>query len=100
MKLSATLLGQRVGLDVHEVYQKLVELGLLTGGPNAWQLTDAGRECGEMKFHKTGNGRACSIGYDYIVWDESLAYKIGDPDAWRKFVNENRRAIGIPPVDW
>lgn len=98
--ISATEIGKRTGLDTKEVYWKLVELGLLTGGPNAWQLTEEGRKYGEMRFRQTGRGRACVTGYDYIVWDESVTYLVGDPDAWRKYVNENRLAAGFSPVTW
>lgn len=100
MMISATEIGKRTGLDVKEVYRKLMEQGLLTGGANAWHLTEKGHQYGEERFHQTGRGRACIKAYDYIVWDESVAYLIGDPDAWQKYVNENRIAAGFRPVSW
>lgn len=98
--ISARVIAVRTGLNVQTVYQKLVDLGLLTGGPNAWQLTEKGRKHGEVRFKQTGRGRTCVTGYDYIVWDESVAYLVGDPDTWRKYVNGNRIAAGFPPVNW
>ena len=86
--ISAREIGRRTGMDTQAVYQRLVELGLLTGGPNAWALTEKDRECGELRFKQTGRGRGCVTGYDYIVWDESVAYLVGDPDSWRTCANE------------
>ncbi len=82
------------------MYKELTELGYLTGGPNAWNLTEEGRKHGEERFKETGKGRACVKGYHYLVWDEELAYDLGDPDAWQEFVNSNRKAAGLPPVKW
>jgi hypothetical protein len=34
-----------------------------------------------------------------MMWNDEVAYEIGDPDAWKEEVNRNRKAAGLDPIE-
>ena len=98
MRKSARLLGRMVGLGSREVNLKLAELGYLEGKPGNWTITEEGKKHGEERFDGNGYGGYAARGWSYFMWDEDVAYKIGDPDAHLKRVNYNRELAGLPPI--
>lgn len=95
MKLSATKLGKMIGLSGEEVNKKLASLGYLKGVPGDWGITEKGKQFGELRYKDNGYGGYAARSWSYIVWDDSLASKLGDPKARLKEVNKNRKLAGL-----
>ena len=98
MKLSATKLGKMIGMSGEEVNKKLASLGYLKGVPGDWGLTEKGKLFGELRYKDNGYGGYAARSWSYIVWDESLASKLGNPESHLKGVNKNRKLAGLAPL--
>ncbi len=99
MRITARRLGRMVGLDSKVVNQKLADLGYLAGKPGAWSITEEGKKHGEERYKDNGYGGYAARSWSYFVWDEDIAYQIGDPVAYLKKVNHNRKLFGLPPIE-
>ena len=99
--LSAKRLGNRLGYTAKETNAKLAEVGYLEGEPGNYTITDKGKEKGKMVYDGNGYGGFCAKSWGYAVWDESVAYDIGDPDAYKKRIEDLRKSVGIyEPFDF
>lgn len=95
---SARMLGDMIGKTAAEVNKLLNEKGYLSGEPGNWSMTDKGREHGEERHKDNGYGGWAARSWSFPMWDEDVAYDIGDPDGHRQRVNENRKKAGLPPL--
>lgn len=94
-RLSTMRIAQLAGVSREEAFRLLLENGLLSGEPGGWKLTEQGQSVGEMRYEDNGCGGFARRSWEYPVWDEAVAYMIGDPEAHLRDVNANRRAAGL-----
>lgn len=66
--ISASLLGQQLGLNPMETNMLLVDEGILEGKPNAYSLTDKGREYANEKYVETSHNQ----GHVVTTYDPSI----------------------------
>ncbi len=90
---SARILGELVGKNGKEVNKELEKLGYIEkstcvsqSGSPIWDLTEEGKKHGEPSKHPYSHG---------AIWDDEVAYEIGDPDAWAEYVKENWKKAGL-----
>ncbi|MBW3080454.1 Sec23/Sec24 zinc finger-containing protein [Bifidobacterium saguinibicoloris] len=85
-RMSARILGEKMGLTAREVNVLLKDRGFLEGEPGAYRITDEGSEHGETVFRSNGYGGSAARSWEYDIWDEDVMYEISDlqwPDiAW------------------
>ena len=94
MGYTATEIGDMIGTSAQKVNQKLSEIGFLEKGPYGWQVTNEGMKHCVYKDVVKNNGIIT-----LTLWNDNVPYIIGDPDAFRKFVNENRKFAGFDPIE-
>ncbi|WP_024858074.1 hypothetical protein [Ruminococcus albus] len=98
---SARKIGEMIGLSSQKTNVKLKELGYLDGEPGNYNLTTKGEQVGKMVYDDNGYGGKCARGWGYAVWDESVAYEIGDPDGYNRKLEEICKEIGLEePFDF
>lgn len=95
---SARMIGDMIGKTAAEVNKLLSEKGYLTGKPGDWTITEKGLEHGEERCKDNGYGGYAARSWSFPMWDADIAYEIGDPDGYRKRINEARKEIGLPPL--
>lgn len=72
MSLSATRLGERIGLKAQEVNYLLKEKGLIEGEPGAYGLTEEGKKYAHWEGRDNGYGGYAKRAWDWLEWDESI----------------------------
>ena len=92
--LTATQIGGLLGLTARAVNVILVQKGFLSGQPGNYMLTPKGMEYGRMEYTDNGYGGRCARGGQFVVWDKSIVYEVGDPEAHRKFIEDVLKSVG------
>lgn len=72
MSYSARMLGEEHDLTAQEMNRALVKLGILTGEPGNYILTEKGLEYGIETYHNRGSGATSEYSHWVISYDESI----------------------------
>lgn len=99
VRKSARQLGRMVGMSDREVNLALKDLGYLTGQPGNWQLTNKGARYAILRHEDNGYGGYAYRGWEWPMWDSSIAFELGDPIKHLEEVNRNRISVGLDPID-
>lgn len=99
VRKSARQLGRMVGMSDREVNLALKDLGYLTGQPGNWQLTNKGAQYAILRHEDNGYGGYAYRGWEWPMWDSSIAFELGDPIKHLEEVNRNRISVGLGPID-
>ncbi len=95
MKKSARQLGDMLGKTAQEVNLLLKEHGYLDGTPGDYYVTEKGKSYAEERFKDNGYGGYAARSWSFTMWDEEIAYIIGDPEAHAEKVKMNRKLAGL-----
>lgn len=95
MKKSAKQLGDMIGKTAQDVNTLLENNGFLEGNPGNYKFTEKGMQYGEEIEKSNGYGGYANRNWNFKMWDEEVAYQIGDPDAHAEEVKKNRKKAGL-----
>lgn len=77
MRMSAGMIGKKLGMTVKEVYLLLKVKGFLDGEEGNWSLTELGKQVGgQVKQKDKGEGGFCRRIWSVLSWDEKVVNKL------------------------
>ncbi len=77
MRMSARMIGKKLGMTVKEVYMLLKDKGFLDGEEGNWSLTELGKKVGGQVTQKdNGEGGFCRRTWSVLSWDENMVNKL------------------------